>query len=222
MRSLRVPARSAAFLALSLFVAGIERGTTAPSPQSKQKAADSTVEVINGDSRRTVTLPGAQPTHPIPRHAISRHAVLEHAIKPKAPRHRRTAHHRVASSSPITAEILNGTQKETRVFSAASAAEAPARNLSPVVIGIASSSSRSRPGPPVVTAVLSRAPEQTAGAAQPVVVHVASSGSSAQPVVLGVASSGFQTAGTVEPVATGVSPRPAKRPPYRPAVLDQQ
>lgn len=217
MRSLRVPARSAVFLALSLFVADVARGTTAPSPQSKQKAADSTVEVINGDSRRTVTLPGAQATHAIPRHAIP-----GHAIKSKASRHRRTARHRAASSSPITAEILNGTQKETRVFSAASATEAPARNLSPVVIGIASSTSKNRPGQPVVIAVSSRAPEQTAGTAQPVVVHVASSGSNAQPVVLGVASSGFQSAGKVEPVATGVSPRPAKRPPYRPAVLDRQ
>jgi hypothetical protein len=58
--------------------------------------------------------------------------------------------------------------------------------------------------------------------AQPVVVNVATAGSNAQPVVVGIASSGFQSAGPVTPVAVGMSPRPAKRPPYRPAALDAQ
>lgn len=113
--------------------------------------------------------------------------------------------------------IYNGTQKQTRIFNAGTGATPPVKNLPPDVIGIATDRSGQSKGPVVVGITT-----QPIAAAQPVVVHVASSGSSAQPVVVDVASSGFQTSGTVAPVAIGVSPRPAKRRPYRPAALDAQ
>lgn len=100
-------------------------------------------------------------------------------------------------------EIYNGNQKQTHVFDSFSKNVAPAKNPSPVVIGITNGASTGKP-------------------TQPVVVNIASAGSNAQPVVVGIASSGFQSAGPVAPVAVGMSPRPAKRPPYRPAALDAQ
>jgi hypothetical protein len=110
--------------------------------------------------------------------------------------------------------ILNGNQRETRVFN--SKGNGPVRNLPPDVVGIAAAGSKNR-STPVVVGISSNA-HQT----KPVVVNIASAESNAQPVVVGIASSGFQNAGTVAPVAVGVSPRPAKRPPYRPAALDAQ
>jgi hypothetical protein len=79
----------------------------------------------------------------------------------------------------------------------------------------------------VVVGILSSGSKRGSSNAQPVVVNVASSesqgvGGSAAPVVVGIATTGSQVAGAVEPVAVGVSPRPAKRRPYRPAILDKQ
>ena len=115
--------------------------------------------------------------------------------------------------------IYNGNQRQTRLFDSSTSPTAPLRNLPPVVIGIATAGSKTKP---VVVGISSSAALQGVTNSQPVVVNIASSGSSTQPVVLGVASTGFQTAGTVAPVAIGISPRPAKRPPYRPAALDRQ
>lgn len=113
--------------------------------------------------------------------------------------------------------IYNGNQKQTRIFNASTDPSAPVQNLPPAVIAIVTAESTRQPVRPVVVGITS-----SASGVQPVVVNIASSGSSAQPVVVGIASSGFQTAGTVEPVAIGVSPRPLKRQPYRPAYLDRQ
>ena len=113
--------------------------------------------------------------------------------------------------------IYNGNQKQTRIFNALTDPSAPVQNLSPAVVAIVTAESKSQSARPVVVGITSGAP-----GIQPVVVSIASSGSSAQPVVVGVASSGFQTTGAVEPATIGVSPRPAKRPPYRPACLDLQ
>lgn len=113
--------------------------------------------------------------------------------------------------------IYNGNQKQTRVFNPSTDPSSPVRNLPPAVIAIVTAGSKSESAQPVVVGISSNGPHT-----QPVVVNIASSGSSAQHVVLGIASSGFQTIGAVEPVATAISPRPAKRPPYRPAALDRQ
>ncbi len=113
--------------------------------------------------------------------------------------------------------IYNGNQKQTKVFNASSDPSAPVHNLPPAVIAIVTGGSKSESTRPVVVGISSNALNT-----QPVVLNIASSGSSTEPVVIGVASSGFQSAGAVEPVAISVSPRPAKRPPYRPAALDQQ
>jgi len=113
--------------------------------------------------------------------------------------------------------IYNGNQKQTKVFNASSDPSAPVHNLPPAVIAIVTAGSKSESAKPVVVGIPSNAVNT-----QPVVLNIASSGSSTQPVVVGVASSGFQTAGAVEPVAISVSPRPARRAPYRPAALDQQ
>jgi len=113
--------------------------------------------------------------------------------------------------------IYNGNQKQTRIFNAAIDPGTPVQNLPPAVIAVVTAESKSESTKPVVVGISSSHPDT-----QPVVVNIASSGSSSQPVVLGVASSGFQAAGAVDPVAVAVSPRPAKRPPYRPASLDRQ
>jgi hypothetical protein len=125
--------------------------------------------------------------------------------------------------------ILNGTKKETRIFNSKVEKIGLTRNLPPDVIRIASSESKIHQGKsePVVVGILSSGSKRGSSNAQPVVVNVASSesqgvGGSAAPVVVGIATTGSQVAGAVEPVAVGVSPRPAKRRPYRPAVLDKQ
>lgn len=113
--------------------------------------------------------------------------------------------------------IYNGNQKQTRIFNAATDPSAPVQSLPPAVIAIVTPESIAELNRPVVADVATSAQNT-----RPVVVNIASAGSGAHPVVIGVASSGFQSAGVVEPVAVGVSPRPAKRPPYRPAFLDRQ
>lgn len=123
--------------------------------------------------------------------------------------------------------ILNGTQKETRVFNSTAEPSRPIRNLPPVVIGITTAGSKNSQAHPVVVGISSGGNASSASSANTVVVNVASSESrdqsaNAHPVVVGIASSGSQTAGTVAPVTVGVSPRPAKRRPYRPAALDAQ
>ncbi len=123
-----------------------------------------------------------------------------------------------SEQTPTNAVVIyNGNQKQTKAFNASSDPRAPVHNLPPAVVAIVTAGSKSQSANPVVVAISSSAPD-----AQPVVVNIASTGSSTQPVVVGVASSGFQAAGAVEPVAISVSPRPAKRPPYRPAYLDRQ
>jgi len=165
---------------------------------------------------------------------VSASSVAEHA--PKSHRHSKaSASRKIAVSGPskrgeylspmLDAEqppangvvIYNGNQKQTRIFNASTDPGAPVQNLPPAVIAIVTPESIAQSNNPVVVDISSSAPNP-----QPVVVNIASTGSSTQPVVIGVASSGFQTAGVVEPVAVGVSPRPAKRAPYRPAGLDRQ
>ncbi len=130
--------------------------------------------------------------------------------------------HAVISSATTSSNgvvIYNGNQRQMHIFDAAKdPAVIPAKNLRPVVIGIANGVSTPQRARPVVVGVSSGA----VAASKPVVVNIASSGTSTQPVVLGVASAGFQAAGAVQPVAVAVSPRPAKRRPYRPAALDAQ
>lgn len=137
------------------------------------------------------------------------HALRHHAVHHS---HRKTSRTNQASGKNVV--IYNGNQKQTHVFNASTDPMAPAHNLAPAVIRIADAGSKTDP---VVVGISTDAGSKN----QPVVVNIASGGSSAQPVVLGVASSGFQTAGSVGPAAVAVSPRPAKRPPYRPAALDR-
>lgn len=226
MRFSQAYTRRAFLLAASLFVAGAACATGTParhlraatSPtQVKPDTAPTTVEVINGTSRRVVTLQSE--VAPTKTASARRRHSARHA------KHRRR--HRSAAPPPLTAEILNGNQKETRVFRGESASSAPPKNLSPVVVGIASGESENRQNKSVVIGISSVDSSDAAGT-KPVVVGVASTdshlqnGSSSQPVVVGVASSGAQAAGVVEPATVGVEPRPAKRPPYRPAQLDRQ
>lgn len=123
---------------------------------------------------------------------------VQHHVRPTTSRDRNPFPSEQVPANGVV--IYNGNQRQTRVFNASTDPVAPVQNLTPAVIRIVDAQSKS----------------------QPVVVRIASAESSAQPVVVGVVSSGFQTAGAVQPVATGVSPRPAKRPPYRPAALDRQ
>jgi hypothetical protein len=190
------------------------------SRHSKTVSASTSVEVINGAAQRTVIL---NPNHaPTAMRIATRHKAARH--------HRKRA---TVAKKEIPVEVIWGTQKYTRVF------EVPAdqmngsstehRNLTPDVIGIASSGSRSQHGKsePVVVGILSSGTQGGASSAQPVVVGIASSSSqsavgNAQPVVIGITSSGAQAERNAEPVAVGVAPRPEKRRPYRPAVLDAQ
>lgn len=220
--------RGAFLLAASLLVVGGARAAGTPSrhkhaatfqAEGKPDTAPTTsVEVINGSSRRVVTLRSDE--------APAKAASARRRHPARRAKHRR--HHQVATPPPLTAEILNGNQKETRVFRNESAASAPPKNLSPVVIGIASERAKTGQDNPVVVGISSAPDKTSAVLAKPVVIDVASSeshlenGSNSQPVVVGVASSGAQAAGVVEPVTVGVEPRPAKRAPYRPAKLDRQ
>jgi hypothetical protein len=207
--------RLSLFVALSLLWADAARPTAAQASASNDKAhtASPTVEVINGGSRVTQSFDAHR--------KVSPESIVSTRRKFRPEYVAGQVRRQFASAVDVKPEpapangvvILNGNQRETRVFNS-SKDPGPARNLPPVVIGIATSASK---GQPVVVGISSGAHDT-----QPVVVNVASAGSSAQPVVVGVASSGFQTAGAVQPVATGVSPRPAKRPPYRPAALDAQ
>ena len=195
MRLFYANARLALLLLSSSLAAQSVPAVPAPEITKKLPSGTTTVEVINGTSRRTVIL---------------------------QPNKQNTAKRRKQSKQPkqrfITADILNGTQKQTRTFRIARSASAPTKKLSPLVIGIETTDSKNPHGKPVVVGISSEL-----SSARPVVLNVASNQTpSAHPVVIGVASSGSQTAGTVEHVAVGVSPRPAKRPPYRPAALDHQ
>lgn len=123
-----------------------------------------------------------------------------------------------AEKAPANSVVIyNGNQKQTKAFDASTDPSAPVRNLPPTVIAIVNAGSKSESTKPVDVGISANALNTP-----PVVVNIASTGSSTQPVVVGVASSGFQSAGVVEPVAISVSPRPAKRQPYRPASLDRQ
>ncbi len=191
------------------------------SRHSETASAPTSVEVINGAAQRTVVLsPNQMPTA---KRVTARHKA--------ARRHRKRAAANAHQKIPV--EVIWGTQKYTRFF------DVPAKqmnggasehgNVSPDVIGIASTESRGMPGKsgPVVVGILSGDSQSGASSAQPVVVGIASSGSQstvgkAQPVVIGITSSGAQADRNAEPVAIGVAPRPAKRRPYRPAALDKQ
>jgi hypothetical protein len=228
MPSFCVERRVALFLAFVLLTMGAAGAATVqsqeqkpavspPSGKSKNGASVLSVEVINGTSRRTVILQseGAQA-----KAATAMHRKTASQAKQRCGR-------RAATLPPMTAVILNGTQRETRVFNSTTEARGPIRNLPPVVIGIESAGSKKWQAHPVVVGISSSRNADVAAGTQSVVVNVASSESrgesgNAQPVVVGIASSGSQTAGTVAPVAVGVSPRPAKRRPYRPAALDAQ
>lgn len=178
------------------------RSFNSPTPSSTFRRRSRTatpgtrVEVINGEAQRTVLL-DAQPNQPDLRRVAARRS-----NRKKKP----------APAAAATAEIFNGTRRETRVFNGADAFDvfAPARRAFPVVIGVASSTSE-----PVVLGVAVTNHQ----AAQPVVLRVVSSGSQSQagtarPVVVGVESSGISGA-DAEPVAIGIAPRPPKRAPYR-------
>lgn len=178
------------------------------SSQSAMQPAsrEGSVEVMNGNLQRTVVL-----NPPRPAYAPAPHAKLNPHRRAKIG----------AASHPVaTAEILNGNQRETRVFNQPSDSIPTATaGRNPVVIAIASKGASGNG--PVVVGVAS----SNSGPASPVVVHIVSSESegNAQPVVIGVESSGIASDdGAVQPVAIGVSPRPSRRRPYRPAALDAQ
>lgn len=191
------------------------------SRRSKTVSAPTSVEVINGAAQRTVVLSPSQ--IPTAKRVTARHKA--------ARRHRKRAAANAHQKVPV--EVIWGTQKYTRVFDVPTnqmnGAAPEHGNVSPDVIGIASTESRGRQGKsgPVVVGILSGDSQAGGPSAQPVVVGIASSGSqstvgNAQPVVIGITSSGAQADRNAEPVAIGVAPRPEKRRPYRPATLDKQ
>ena len=169
------------------------------------------MEVINGTTERTVVL-NAQP------------AAAEKAVRKPVVQHRSRKNQK-AQTAQVTAEIINGTRMETKVFNGPSDAfdgsDSVRHNAHAVVVGIQSSESisGSEHRKPVVIGVASSG--STSGNAQPVVLRIAENGSasangSAQPVVVGIESSGMANGtGDVQPVAIGVAPRTPKRPPYR-------
>jgi hypothetical protein len=186
--------------------------TTVATPRHSQSPASGTrVEVINGTTERTVVL-NAQP------------AAGGTAVRKTAAAHR-SQRNQKDRTSQVTAEIINGTRMETRVFSAPSdpfdGSDSVRRNAHPVVVGIQSSESisGSEHRKPVVIGIASSGSQSQS--AQPVVLRVAENGSArsegnAQPVVVGIESSGMANgAGDVRPVAVDVAPRTPKRPPYR-------
>ncbi len=241
MRSFYVPGRFAFVLACGLLTAGEACAATVESPKqtagatsASNQSADSSsvlnVEVINGTSRVTknfeaqTAMPSRTPANGCGSRKL-RLMVMNGQSK------RAACFDRVPSTSAEVPRngvvILNGTQKETRIFSAKAEKNGPKRNLPPVVIGIATGGSKSLQGRRVVVGILSSGSASSAMNARPVVIDVASSESpnqsgSEQRVVVGIASSGSQTAGAAEPVAVGIAPRPEKRHPYRPAALDAQ
>ena len=181
---------------------------TRPSRRAHPAPRGTRVEVINGNTERTVVLA------PPPGEASWTRTA-------RRPRHRgKTA----ANRSPlVTAEILNGTERSTQVFHPAARSEratAIARNRPAVVVGVASSGSQNA-GQPVVIGIAAAGSRTGLGQAKPVVLRVASSGSesesgSKEPVVVGIESNGVARAGAdADPVAIGVSPHPPKRPLYR-------
>ena len=190
------------------------------SRRSKATSASTSVEVINGAAQRTVVLNSNQT--PTARRVAARHKT--------ARRHRKRA--AASAHQKVPVEVIWGTQKYTRVFDVPTNQLQGATehgNVSPDVIGIASTESRSGQGKngPVVVGISSGDSHAGAPNTQPVVVGIASTGSQGavgnmQPVVIGITSSGAQTEPNAEPVAVGVAPRPAKRRPYRPAALDKQ
>jgi hypothetical protein len=221
MPSFRAHARLSFAVALVLLATGVARAAATQTPDPKHKAhatahpSQPSVEVINGGSRMTQSFDGRQPV------VLKSESIGKRQFRPE---YRAGQVARPNTSAALPAEsgpsngvvIFNGNQRETRVFNASSD-KGPVKNLPPVVVGIATAGSKNRSAKPVVVGISSSAP-----AAKPVVVNVASAESNAHPVVVGIASSGFQSAGPVAPVAVGMSPRPAKRPPYRPAALDAQ
>lgn len=185
--------------------------TTVVSPRHSKGAANGTrVEVINGTTERTVVLNTQSPARTAVRKMVTQHCSREN---PKA------------QTSQVTAEIINGTRMETKVFNATANAfdgsDSVRRNAHSVVVGIQSSESisGSEHRKPVVIGIASSGSQS--GSAQPVVLRIAENGSAsangnAQPVVVGIESSGLANgAGDVQPVAIGVAPRSPKRPPYR-------
>jgi hypothetical protein len=221
MPSFRARARVFFAVALVLLAACAARAATTQTPDPKRKAhaaahpSQSTVEVMNGGSHTTQSFDGRQPV------VLQSASTAKRQFRPEyragqvaRPDARGTSAPGSAPSNGVV--IFNGNQKETRVFNPSSN-NGPVKNLPPVVVGIATAGSKNRSAKPVVVGISS-----SASAAKPVVVNVASAESNAHPVVVGIASSGFQSAGPVAPVAVGMSPRPAKRPPYRPAALDAQ
>jgi hypothetical protein len=191
------------------------------SRRSKATSASTSVEVINGAAQRTVVLNSNQA--PTARRVATRHKTGRH--------HRKRA--AASAQQKVPVEVIWGTQKFTRVFDVPTnqlhGAAPEHGSVSPDVIGIASTESRSRQekNGPVVVGISSGDSQAGAPSTQPVVVGIASSGSrsavgNTQPVVIGITSSGAQTERNAEPVAVGVAPRPAKRRPYRPAALDEQ
>jgi hypothetical protein len=169
--------------------------------QERNATTGTRVEVINGEAERTVVLnPSEKPA-------------LTHRLVSK----RASWKSESALPSAMTAEILNGTRRETRVFDAGPDAfdrTASARHPHPVVIGVASSTSE-----PVVVGIAESG--HAVNNTRPVVIRVASSGSESEagtavPVVVGIQSSEIAPRSSeAEPVAIDIAPRPPKRPPYR-------
>jgi hypothetical protein len=191
--------------------------TTAASPERGNGSSTGTrVEVINGTAQRTVMF-GSQP---------AKAADRQSSIRSKTVRYR---HLKKDATAPAvaTAEILNGTRRETRVFNGPADALVGSglvrQGPHAVVIGIASSGSRTGNGAtaPVVVGIASSNSHPEGGSAQPVVIRIASSGAeseagTAQPVVVGIESSGLDGAvNQTQPVAIGIAPHAPKRPPYR-------
>jgi hypothetical protein len=220
MQYLRISMRFSLLAALGLFAVHAALAATTPSPALRPKShtaaqsAPPSVEVINGVSRMTENFDAHQKGALTPKSSEQTRRTFRPEYVAGQVRTGDTRGPRSPEKVPANGVVIfNGNQKETRVFNA-SHENGPRKNQSPVVIGIATDTSKNRSAQPVVVGISSNA-----HAARPVVVNIASAESNAQPVVVGVASSGSKSAA---PVSVGVSPRPAKRPPYRPASLDAQ
>jgi hypothetical protein len=173
----------------------------------RTETAGTRVEVINGEADRTVIL-NAQPE--------KRETAPAFRGRVKGSNGKRES----TAPALTTAEIFNGTRRETRVFGSSQDAfdgAASALRVRPVVIGVASSTSA-----PVVIGIAASGQPANPQTSPPVVIRVTSSGSESEagttePVVVGIESSGIAPPGAeaAEPVAISIAPRPSKRPPYR-------
>ncbi len=178
----------------------------------KSVPAANTVEVINGSAKRTVVLDTQQSTGPRSLRAGDKRSG-------KRPGERGAR----AVPSVTRVETINGTFREIKLLNAdkaeASGAGIGRRSAQPVVVGIISSDTRRVGGnrQQVVVGIASSGSKSET--APPVVIGIGSAdseneGSNPQPVAIGMGSSKSKSE-KAQAVVIGIAPR-LKRPPYRP------